>query len=80
MVNTGNNVFLFQTVDSLGDHRLMSILYLSRQLLRSQHLELPFHHAERMLDRIQLGTIWDIIYIAEVQISHGLLGPLAGMC
>ena len=79
MVNTGNNVFLFHAVDSLGHHGLMSILYLSCQLLRSQRLELLFDLCEDKFNGVELGTVRHVVDISKTHVPHGLLGLVTSM-
>ena len=79
MPHARNNVLLFHALHSLGDNRLVAVLDEAHQLPRSEGLEVLFHLAEHVFDRIVLRAIGQIIDPLEAQVLHRLFGLLRFM-
>ena len=79
MINTGNNVFLFDLAHCLFHHGLVAVLDEADELLGPQRLEVALHHAEHQLNRVVLGRVGDVEDPSEAEALHLFLRFFTGM-
>ena len=79
MFDTIDDVLFPHALDCLVNHALMVILDLPRELPRAQRLEFLLHFAEDQFDRIVLGTVSSIIYVAKAKLPHQFLCLFRGV-
>ena len=79
MFDTIDDILFPHALHCLVNHALMVILDLTSQLPCAERLKFLLHFAEDQFDRIVLGTVSSIIYVAKAKLPHQFLCLFRGV-
>ena len=79
MLYTFHYILFLYARHGLRHHGLVALCGQTHELLRSQYAKVGLDLAEHKLYRIELRTIWDVVYPTKSQVPHGLLGAVRGV-